>query len=695
MQDQSFPRSAMDALLSPRSIALVGVSDRPDSYGQALDRMVSEGGYSGRIMRVNPRLAAASDGRIVAGLSDLPEPPEHVVLSLATERVETGLAQALEAGARALTIFSECPDPAMRQRIADRLRDAGAALCGPNSMGFHNLGIGLRVAPFPAPLDLKPGGIGLIAQSGSVLGALMNNDRRLRFSVAVSTGSETITSAADYLLWMVSRPEIRVVGLFLETVRDPDAFVSAMEAASARDLPVVILKVGRSDLSARMAISHTGARVGDAAVFRTLVQRLGGHMVGSLDEMAAMLGLFAQGRRARANGIISVHDSGGERELMADMAEDFGLHYAALSDDTFAAVQAVLEPGITAENPLDAWGTGQGARQTYARAVTAMMADDAVGTGLYVLNWRDNYYLHDMHAKALTEAFAQTDKPLAAVSNFARSDDAALAERLADAGIPLLSGMQNAMSAVRALHRHGRVARFRPTLRASPHAQRWSDALQGRNWIGEAEGYALLADFGIMCPEHGLARSREEAQGIAANIGGAVVLKTAKPGLAHKSDLCGVRLGLSDPAAIGDAYADLEARFCPEVLVAKMVDPGQEWSLGIVNDPDFGPVVRIAPGGVLVDLLPEEALLMAPFEIAEAEAAIRRLCASRLLTGYRGQTSHALGALAQTAAALSRLGWDLRDTLAEIEINPVIVGLEDAVAVDAVMRARPTLAANT
>ncbi len=678
----------MDALLAPKSIALVGVSDRPDSYGQALDRMLTEAGFEGRIMRVNPRLAAQSDGRIAAKLADLPEVPEHVVLSLATVRVEAAVDEALEAGAWALTVFSECPHAAMRLRIGDRVRAAGAALCGPNSMGFHNITLNLRVTPFPVPLGLKPGGVGLITQSGSVLGALMNNDRRLRFSQAVSTGSESVTTAADYLRWMVDRPETRTVGLFLESVRDPDGFILAMEAAAARDIPVVILKIGRSALSARMAISHTGALVGDDDVFRALVRRLGGHIATSLDEMAAMLALFAQGRRALAPGIASIHDSGGERELMADMAEDHGLTYARLSPHTKASIQSVLEPGIAVENPLDAWGTGHRARETYTRSVIEMMADERVGTGLYVLNWRGKYYLHEMHAKALSDAFRQTGKPLAAVSNFSLSDDAALAERFADLGIPLISGMQNALAAVRVLHDHGPVARFRAPAEAHVGAEMWRKALRGRDWIGEAEAYALFSEYGIACPAHGLAGSRDEALAIAQKIEGNVVLKTAQPGLSHKSDHGGVKPGLATAQAVVASYDDLAARFHGDVLVAEMVAPGVEWSLGALNDPDFGPVVRIAPGGVIVDLLDEHVLLMAPFSSADASAAIKRLRAARLLSGYRGRAILNARALADAAAALSRLAWDLRDTLAEVEINPIIVNTRSAMAVDAVIRAK-------
>lgn len=688
MSDQTSRNAGLDALFAPQSIALVGVSDRAGSYGKALDDMCSNGGFSGQILRVNPRLASRDDSAAFSDLDELPTRPDHVVLSLATSRVEAAVDKALVAGTRALTIFSECPDTAMRNRIGDRVRAAGAVLCGPNSMGFHNITNGLRVTPFPVPLGLKPGGIGLIAQSGSILGALMNNDRRLRFSQAISTGSETVTTAADYLRWMVEQPETRVIGLFLETVRDPDGFVAAMEAASARDLPVVVMKVGRSALGARMAISHTGALVGNDDVFRALVRRLGGHMAGTLDEMAAMLALFSQGRRACAQGIASIHDSGGERELMADLAEDCGLHYAALASGTTARMQAALEPGIVAENPLDAWGTGYEAENSFASCMAAMMDDDAVGTGLYVLNWRQNYALHEMHTRALTSAFEQTSKPLVAVSNLSKSNDADIAERLADRNLPLICGMQNALKAVEALHRHGPTPEFRPSQAEHPKAAHWRNALLQRDWVGEAEGYALFSDYGIACPPHGLAKSQEEAKDIARRIGGPVILKTAQPGLSHKSDKGGVKSALATPEAIAEAYEDLATRFHGDVLVSKMLAPGAEWSLGAINDSDFGPAVRFSAGGIFVDLLSEDCLLMAPFSKVQACAAIKQLKAAKHLAGYRGGPLLAIEDLAHTAAVLSRMAWDLRDVLAEVEINPVIVSEGAAIAADAVVRVR-------
>ncbi|MGB1011547.1 MAG: CoA-binding protein, partial [Thiolinea sp.] len=267
----STPQHAtLDSLLTPETVALVGVSPRPDSYGYALYKMCTGCGFSETVYLVNPGHKQIDNQPVYPSLSALPESPELVVISVGNDRVYEVAQEALDCGAKALVVFAEMPDAVQRQQLTALVREAGAVMCGPNSMGLHNLCNGLRLTPFPAPTDLIAGGIGLIVQSGSIMGALVHNDRRLRFSHVVSTGSETITTAADYLYWMASRPETRCVGLFLETVRDPARFIAAMELAAQRNIPVVIMKVGRSAKGAAMAITHTGALVGNDAVFRAL-----------------------------------------------------------------------------------------------------------------------------------------------------------------------------------------------------------------------------------------------------------------------------------------------------------------------------------------------------------------------------------------------------------------------------------------
>ena len=214
---------SLDPLLAPQSVALVGASEKTGSYGKALLDMLIGGGFEGAIYPVNSAYAEGPDKYpFYARMADLPAPPDHTVISVGTTHLEDAFADAIRAGTRAATIFADTRDHDQKSRIGDMAREAGIPLIGPNSMGCHNFDLKMRITPFPVPLDHTPGGIAAILQSGSVLGALVNNDRRFRFNTVISSGSETVTTAADYLHWVIDQPTTRVVGMFLEAVRDPD-----------------------------------------------------------------------------------------------------------------------------------------------------------------------------------------------------------------------------------------------------------------------------------------------------------------------------------------------------------------------------------------------------------------------------------------------------------------------------------------
>lgn len=284
--------SDLDPLLAPKSIALLGASIQADSFGGALLDMARSGDFAGPIYPVNPRYAPGyaqgeSEEGFFGQLSDLPHRVEHVVLGVANERVEQCLIEAADHGARAVPIFAESKGQPLSGRIREIAGEAGLMVCGPNSMGVHNLDQGLRISPFPSPKNLVPGGIAAILQSGSVMGALAHNDRRLRFNMLVSPGSEYVTTAADYIGWALDQPTTKVIGLFLETVRNPDLFLQALERAIRQEIPVVILKVGRTDLSRKMAMSHTGALVGNHDVFEAAMRARGGYTL-SIRSMSSL-----------------------------------------------------------------------------------------------------------------------------------------------------------------------------------------------------------------------------------------------------------------------------------------------------------------------------------------------------------------------------------------------------------------------
>jgi len=685
-------RHRLDALLRPESIALVGASARVDSNGLALVQMARIDGYVGSVLPVNPRYSQIEGLACYPSLDALPTTAEHVVLALSAEQLEMGLEQAIAHGAKAATIFGSCQlevdsEPRLADRLTRRAREAGLALCGGSSMGFYNRSIGLRVAGFPSPPGLRRGGIVFIAQSGSAFSALAHNDRRLGFSLCISSGMEMTTSAADIIDWALSQPDTRVIGLFLEQVREPERFMAALEAASRCDIPVVVLKVGRTARSAAMALSHTGALAGSDLAFIAMCRRYDAVVVDDLDELAAALLYFDQPVRAGKGGIGSIHDSGGEREMVVDMAERIGIGFAAISEATKNAIQPHLDPGLIADNPLDAWGTARNFVDRFVGAFGTLVADPAVAVGVFFSDVREGYWYSAGLIEATRRVAAGTDKPVMIATNYSKTFNHDLAASLAADGIPVLEGTRESLLALK----RGFAWRDRKRERSAPPAgpsstiiERWRHRLLTGDRLGEIEGLSLLRDFGIPVVGARAAASEAEAVAAATASGFPVALKTAA-GHAHKSDVGGVLLGLADAAAVARAYNDLAGRLGKEVVVAAMAPQGVEVGLGAIIDPSFGPVVVISAGGTLIEILDDKVAALAPISADEAREMLDELRIARLLAGARGRAPSDFAALAGAISRFSVLIASLADVLSEVDVNPVIASPAGAFAVDALV----------
>lgn len=316
-------RHRLAPLLTPASIALIGASPKADTVGNGMIRAVQGGGFEGRVYLINPNYETVEGQPCYPSLAELPETVDLAIIGVANARIEQQLAEAIRLKVRAAAIFASCylpddSDPPLTRRISAMARAAGMPICGGNGMGFYNFDHHLRVCGFPPPDWVRPGNMTLITHSGSVFSALCHNDRRFRYNLAVSSGQELATTAAEYLDYALDQESTRVVGLFLETVRDPDGFIAALQKAQERDIPVVALKVGRTAESAAMAVSHSGAIAGDHAAYQAVFDRYGVVEVDDLDSFANAMLLLGHSRRVTSGGLASMHDSGGERELLVD-----------------------------------------------------------------------------------------------------------------------------------------------------------------------------------------------------------------------------------------------------------------------------------------------------------------------------------------------------------------------------------------
>jgi acyl-CoA synthetase (NDP forming) len=677
-------------LLSPRSIAFVGASARPNTPGHDMMRMVRRGGFAGTVHAVNPNYREIDGFPCVPSLADLPNAPDLVVLSVRNERLEDAMREAIARGAKASVLFASAfldndREPPLAQRLAILARDAGVPVCGANCMGFYNDLDKVWICGFPSPREPRPGGIAFIAHSGSVFGALAHNDPRLRFAMAISPGQELTTTVADYIDFAVDRPEVKVVGLFIETARDPKGFRKALDKAARRGVPVVALKVGRTEAAAAAALTHTGAMAGSDLAYEALFDRYGVIRVETIDELAATLMLLSTGRRAAQGSLVSIHDSGGEREMIIDLADRAKVEFAPISDATKARIAAQLDPGLEAANPLDAWGTGADFIPKFTAGFQALVDDDNAALGLFCADIRDQYYLSDGFGEAAMAVARQTAKPVALVTNYTQLRHDKIALRLVEAGVPVLDGTLNALAAARGALRYrdfcARPADPPPPAKASAHK---AADLRGGAALDEAASLALLKAWDIPVAPHAVADSEDAAVAAAHTLGYPLVLKTAMPGILHKSDVGGVRLGLQDDSAVSTAYRDMAARLGPRVLLARIVPKGVELALGMVDDPQFGPLVTVGAGGVLIELLSDRKAALAPFGPATAARLLDGLALRELLDGYRGGAKVDLSKLAAVVASFSVMAAELSGKIAEIDINPLVCGAE-IVAVDALI----------
>ena len=701
------PRTGpLAAMLEARSVAVVGASARPGSFGEQLVVQLLAGGYRGTVHLVNPRYREVAGRPCHPSLAELPGPVDLAVLGVPNAALEAQLRAAAEAGIPAAVIFASCLDPeppaAAVPPLAQRLRQvalaAGMAVCGGNGMGFFNLEHNLRVCGYPEPVDLPSGPVAVISHSGSVFSALLHNDRELRFNLVVSAGMELVTTAAAYLDHALGLPSTRVAALFLETVREPAAFRAALGKAAGRGIPVVALKVGRGPVATELVAAHSGALAGEDGAYQALFDAYGVARVATLDELVDTCELLAAGRRAFAGGLAAIHDSGGERAHLLDLTEQLRVPLAAISEATRQRLEAVLEPGLPASNPLDAWGTGNDANRIFAACIRALLDDPATAALALNLDLTTEPTPDASYTGLAVEAAAATAKPVAVLANLASAVDPAEAATLRAAGVPVLEGTASGLAAFGHLLAR-RDFRARPPAAgpgpaSGPRAgatARWRQRLADpARPLDEAEALALLADWGVPVVAAEVATSVEGAVAAAGRVGWPVALKTAAPGVAHKSEVDGVRLGLDGPDRLAVAYAELAGRLGPRVLVAAMAAPGVELALGVVADPQFGPLVMVAAGGVLVEVLRDRRFALPPVGHRQARALLDRLAVGPLLHGTRGAAPVALDAVADAIVNLSTLALDLGPRLAALDVNPLVAGPAGCLAVDALVAVRPS-----
>jgi len=710
-------------MLQARSIALVGASARPGSLGARMVAEVARSPSRPRTYLVNPRYGTIDGAPCLPDLVAIGAAVDLVLLAVPDGALEHQLDQAARRGDRSAVIFGSAFDPpsgprgprdrlaaidppsgppGLRDRLAAIAAAAGMAVCGAGCMGFVNVARGLRAIGYVEPDPVPAGPVALITHSGSVFSAMLRARRGFGFSLAVSSGQEIVTTAAAYARYALDMPETKVLALVLEAIRDAPELRATLARARAADVPVVLLSVGASDAGRAMVSAHSGALAAADGAWEALSAAYGVHRVHDLAELADTLELFSAGRpwagrpwadrpragrrrTAQATGIATVHDSGLERAHVADLAAGLGIPFGVLAPCTTQRLAEVLDPGLTPANPLDVWGSGRDTEPLFTECLSALAADPAVGAVALAVDLVPEFDGDDSYPRAVLAAAAATAKPVAVLAGLPSAVDPAAAARLRAAGVPVLEATRTGLLALRHLldHAHPPSPPATPVPSATPvpfSQTPWPELLARQPAAPVL--FDLLRDYGIRAVRAEPAATREQALKAAAEIGYPVVLKTDEPGIAHKSDVGGVRLGLRDPGALAAAYDELTARLGPRALVCETAALGTELALGLVRDASLGPLVVVSAGGVFIEIFSERAVVLPPVTRSQARAILARLRVGALLAGARGRPPADLDAAADAIVAMSRLALDLGETLDAMDINPLICGPAGAIAAD-------------
>jgi acyl-CoA synthetase (NDP forming) len=692
------PAHRLEPLLRPRSLAVLGATERAGTVGRTAIENLLKGGFEGRLFAVNPRYESVCGVPCFASLSALPEPVEHVIFAVSDARIEAALDEVIAHGARAATMMSalvlpEDRDPPLRERVLAKIRAAGLVVCGANGMGFYNFADGIWACGFQTREHVRGGNVTYISHSGSGMCGIVDTDERIDFNLVVSTGQELAVTMDEYLDFALEQPATRVVGLFMETARNPDGLVRAFEKARQRQIPIVALKVGRTELAARLTVSHSGAIAGEDAVYQALFERYGVHRVSDMDQLATALIMFAQPHPVGAGGLVSIHDSGGERQLLIDLAHDAAVPLTQLSAATTAKLTSVLDPGLVPINPLDAWSTGGPDYHTSMQSCfVTLMSDPGAAFGAVIHDRVSGGIIHPDYLDYLRAGHRASGKPAFLVANRQGTGaDAAVAAATRE-GFPVLDGVAAFLRGAKCLLDHrDHLARRRGPVPVVPPAalDKWRERLADSIAFDENTALQLLRDFGLPANAGQIAATEAEATAAARRLGFPVVLKTAVAGIDHKSDRNGVYLDIRDETQLRTAYQEVSRRIGPRVLVAPMIQAqGVEMLLGMINDEQFGPVVVLGFGGVHVEALADVVYALPPFDVAEASRLVERLKLSALLRSPRHKRPLATEEFCKVASQFSAVIAALGDLLIEVDLNPVIVHPEGCDIVDALVVAR-------
>lgn len=705
-------------LLAPDSIAVVGASEKAGPGRQVLENLIQLR-YQGEIYPVNPNYDEILGMACFPSLTEVHRAGHHiemVAILLNRRMVNPILKEAAEVGVRAGWAFAngfgeaDAEGRALQKELSDICEQNNILFCGPNCVGYLNLKAGVGTYSAPAPQNVKLGNIGFIAQSGYLTISVANSVRGLGYSLLCSSGNEAVVDSTDFISYMLEDPGTEIIMAFIEQFRKPECLPELASRALEVGKPIILIKVGRSEMAKRATIAHTGALAGSDDVQDALFKKIGIVRVDDFDEMFETAELFSKlyHRLPKGSGIFSVSLSGGVISLIADLGEKLQLNYPTWSEEGKETLKEVLPPYIEINNPIDVWGFGE-IEKTYETCLMAAAREEKadlifisqdVPGGMAPL--QVNQYA--VVARAAVKVFQEIKKPVVIVSNPSvgfHSDISAILEK---GNVPFLQGTREGLKAIKSLISYAAFKRGKekeldekePAIiqEIPPGVEEY--IYSDRAILNEYISKKVLNAYGIQCALEVLCKSEADAIHAAREIGYPVALKIVSPQIQHKTEAGGLKLNVRDEKELKYAYeelmkntlaydpsASIEGVLCQQMIGGAVA----EAIAGILMDPSFGPAVVFGLGGIMVEILEDRALGIPPLSRDEALEMIGQTRASKLLTGFRGASKADMEALADALISVGRIGIDLSDRIEALDINPLLIMPEGqgVIAVDALI----------
>jgi acyl-CoA synthetase (NDP forming) len=690
-----------DRLLRPRSVAIVGASDKPGSLSMSVLGNLTGQDYAGDIHLINPKRDQIAGRKCLPDVASLPAGVDAAVLVIPRAAVLETVRQLGQRGVGAAVIFSAgfgeagAEGLAEQREIARIADETGMVVEGPNCLGFTNFidRIALTFAELPVRAPKGPA-IGIVSQSGAmaaVVGVTLLS-REVDLSYFVSTGNEAASGVEDYVDYLVDDADTAVIAMVVESFRKPAAFLAAAARARAAGKPIVVLHPGQSSAARESAATHTGAMAGDYQVMKTKVERAGVLVVETIEELGDVSEILLRAKAFGTGGTGVLAESGAYKALTLDLAEREALPLPEVHDEDSPVLRAALPDFVPVSNPLDLTAQGLVDPDMYRRVLIALNEDDRFGAVLMAIIQTD-VATCNLKFPPIIKAIEEADlvKPVI----FAGLDEGAIVPaeyiaRLRALGVPYFPTSERVIRAL------SRIAAWRARdLSVADTAPAGSAALaQEAGVVPEYRAKAILGPIGVPFPKAELATTLDEAKAAAAKLGYPLVLKAQSADLSHKSDAGGVIVGLKDEAELAEGWDRLNGNIAHHkpglvldgVLVEAMGERGLELIVGARSDPDWGPLVLVGFGGVQAEILKDVRLLAPDLPRAAILAELDLLKSAALLHGFRGSPALDVDAVADIVEKIGQLLLS-EPRIREIDLNPVVLYPKGkgAIALDALM----------